>query len=596
MANNKNFIAKNGVSTGDGYAMPDIRPSLLLDFANSKTLDPRITFSRGSTATYWDGKTTTKAEENLWSNSEVISAGTWSTKRKVTITDNATTAPDGTTTADEMVEDTSTGERYVHTANQASSITGAHTWSVYAKANTRDILTMWSTTTGHGIAYFDLTNGTVSVTTGNRVGSATITNVGNGWYRCECHTPDPYTPNSNEYPLFGIAATSGTVSYTGDGSSSIYVWGAQLENRSSATAYTPTTTSPIVKYQPTLQTAASGEARFDHDPVTGESKGLLIEESRTNLITNSTQFNTGSGGALRLDDNAVAPDGTITATTFSNITSTDMDVGPSSNEVTLSPTTVTYSAWFKAATTSQSGNNFKIRMKRVGGTLVTAEETFALTNEWVRHSVTMTMNSNNTGVTGYVGGVIGSEAHVWGAQLEVGSFPTSYIPTSGSTVTRNIDWVRLTDVSWFRIDRGTIYTQYYYNGLGSLGTGGLWELYDKSSGTTGWDLRNTTTQTILYAQQSGGNPAKTISGASHGGVDAEHSAIVSWSTDGGVRVATEDDATSRTSSANITFQPHSMEIGRHDRNSDRVLNAHFKKLAVYPEEYGETTVRAMLEE
>ncbi len=62
MANNKNFIAKNGVSTGDGYAMPDVRPSLLLDFANSKTLDPRITFTRGSTATYWDGHTTTKAE------------------------------------------------------------------------------------------------------------------------------------------------------------------------------------------------------------------------------------------------------------------------------------------------------------------------------------------------------------------------------------------------------------------------------------------------------------------------------------------------------------------------------------------------------
>ena len=46
-------------------SLPDIRPSLLLDFANSKTLDPRITFTRGSTATYWDGKTTAKAEENL---------------------------------------------------------------------------------------------------------------------------------------------------------------------------------------------------------------------------------------------------------------------------------------------------------------------------------------------------------------------------------------------------------------------------------------------------------------------------------------------------------------------------------------------------
>ena len=73
--------------------LPDIRPSLLLDFANSKTLDPRITFTRGSTATYWDGKTTAKAEENLFSKSQEFDHAYWN-KARTDITANATTALD----------------------------------------------------------------------------------------------------------------------------------------------------------------------------------------------------------------------------------------------------------------------------------------------------------------------------------------------------------------------------------------------------------------------------------------------------------------------------------------------------------------------
>ena len=58
---------------------PAIRPSLLLDFANSKRLDPRITFTRASTARYYDGSTVAKAEENLFVRSQEFAtvAGGW---------------------------------------------------------------------------------------------------------------------------------------------------------------------------------------------------------------------------------------------------------------------------------------------------------------------------------------------------------------------------------------------------------------------------------------------------------------------------------------------------------------------------------------
>ena len=75
---------------------PTVRPSLLLDFAKTKVLDPRITFTRSTTATYYDGVTSALAEQNLLLQSQF--AGSWSTG-SASLTLNSTTAPDGTTTA-----------------------------------------------------------------------------------------------------------------------------------------------------------------------------------------------------------------------------------------------------------------------------------------------------------------------------------------------------------------------------------------------------------------------------------------------------------------------------------------------------------------
>ena len=62
-----------------------------------------------------------------------------------------------------------------------------------------------------------------------------------------------------------------------------------------------------------IKTAGVDEARFDHDPDTLESLGLLIEESRTNLITysheiNNTNFWFGSRTYISIDS-TISPDG-----------------------------------------------------------------------------------------------------------------------------------------------------------------------------------------------------------------------------------------------------------------------------------------------
>ena len=175
----------------------------------------------------------------------------------------------------------------------------------------------------------------------------------------------------------------------------------------------------------------------------------MIEESRTNLIPNSFDKGTwsaGSAGTLTRDA-GIAPDGTMTATKAST-TSNDIDVSPqlgnasagATGQVAISgSTTYTLSIWAKASTTAQVGNNFKVRWKRVQGDNVFSETTFALTANWTRYSTTATTAANNTTVACYIGGVANSEALVWGAQLEAGSYVTSLIPTHGRSATRGSD-------------------------------------------------------------------------------------------------------------------------------------------------------------
>jgi len=210
-----------------------------------------------------------------------------------------------------------------------------------------------------------------------------------------------------------------------------------------------------VKYQPVLQTAASGEARFDHDPATGESKGLLIEEARTNLVTYSegtagwTLYNNGT----IQNDVAVAPDGTRAAQVF-NYDGASATLRINTAALT-NGTTYTMSVYIKSNNSATPSVNLQI-----GDTTVVSGQ--ALTNEWVRYS-----GSGTPAQTGYnfldIEIPSGSDISIWGAQIEVGSFPTSYIPTSGSTVTRSRDLAYINDLrsqSLLNPEDGTFYLEF----------------------------------------------------------------------------------------------------------------------------------------
>ncbi len=245
---------------------PSSRPSLNLNFARSKKLDPRITFTRTSSATYvgedglikiapanaarFDhdpiageslGLLVEEQRTNLMLRSEDFTT-TWTTQ-EASITANAIAAPSGALTAAKVVENTNTTPHDVRQVRTFVSGT-SYSYSVYLKAaeRTRVFLIGANITTFPPRAVFDLSNGTI---VSNAAGIATIESVKDGWYRCSVTGAAGASASTNLRIVIINTGTNQT--YTGDGTSGIYIWGAQLEQGSFPTSYIPTAASTVTR-------------------------------------------------------------------------------------------------------------------------------------------------------------------------------------------------------------------------------------------------------------------------------------------------------------------------------------------------------------
>ena len=229
--------------------------------------------------------------------------------------------------------------------------------------------------------------------------------------------------------------------------------------------FTRASTATFVGSNGLIQSAAINQARFDHDPVTLESKGLLIEESRTNLTFPSENFASASwtktGGSLSSVAN-VRPDGNANSELFSEDGTTGTHRLFQVFGGTIG-TIYTLSVFFKfngrAEVTlenrSIAGNPFgvfNIQNGTIG--LVSAGLTAAIQaypNGWYRCSITgtATLAGGNYLINGYSGttlytGLNGPAFYLYGAQVEAGAFPTSYIPTTTASVVRSADVCSIT--------------------------------------------------------------------------------------------------------------------------------------------------------
>jgi hypothetical protein len=183
-------------------------------------------------------KDETKASENLLSHSEQFAAAPWMAARAKLLT-NAVTAPDGKLTAVELVEGSQIGPH--HCYRRYPFIAGTqYTLSVFVKAavRTKGVIQL-----GNGaIAFanpcactFDLLNKTATKSIAAE--AATITGLDNGWFRVSV-TATPVATATDA--IFASFLSNGvSVNYAGDGKSSLYIWGAQLEIGSAPTDYKP---------------------------------------------------------------------------------------------------------------------------------------------------------------------------------------------------------------------------------------------------------------------------------------------------------------------------------------------------------------------
>jgi hypothetical protein len=467
---------------------PTISPSLLLDFASVQALDPRITYSRASTATYY-GTRTAKAEENLFQYSQdftaAVGSGGWA-KYATTITANSVAAPDGTTTASTV---TSSGTSAPRVAQNKTS-TGTYVFSIYLKQGTDRYIQLIDTGLATDYANFDLQAGVVTFT-GATV-TASITSAGSGWYRC---TISRSLTGTFDF-AFGFTDNNPTAGYAPTLTNTgliVYAWGAQLEPQSSARAYQVTTTQPITNYIPVLETAASGVARFDHNPTTFESLGLLVEQQSTNLLLQSENFSL-SWSLLRTTNSItnISPVGTQTANQLVETTATGTHVAIQTISKAASAITYTASVYLKAAgrnnaelrMSDQSGNGVRVVIDLSAGTTGTPSifgtgvsagvaTISTVGNGWYRITLSGTSNSATTWshevyildatlAVSYAGNGY-SGLFVWGAQLEAAAFPTSYIPTVASQVTRAADSASMTGTnfsSWYNQSQGSLYIDF----------------------------------------------------------------------------------------------------------------------------------------
>jgi hypothetical protein len=430
---------------------------------------------------------------NLCLQSQTFDNASW-TKNNITITADAVVAPDGTTTADKLVEAATTTIHFASQTVAKASSAIQYTFTCFAKQGerTRIFMEVSDLVSDVETVVFDLAGGQIGVApyanggVGWASASASISPAANGFYRCRFTATSPAT--ANIALRIGLDNGSGTgaasLTYLGDITKGAYIWGVQLETGSAASGYVATTTAAKTVLGIPAPWDASGPVGYNAEP------------AATNLALQSQTFGTGwtvGAGAAVAVDQTTAPDGTTTA---DKITAS---AGATDHRVyypnTQASTTYTASVYAKALGTSWLGLSygsggfnqaqgdgafFNLTTGVVG--TVSAGFTATITavgNGWYRCTITGTGGAGGANlviepfasdnqVYNYNSASGTESVYVWGFQLETGSVATSPITTTTVAVTRNADVLTYAQTSNI-LASGSCYAEVFTSDTATLG-------------------------------------------------------------------------------------------------------------------------------
>ena len=280
----------------------------------------------------------------------------------------------------------------------------------------------------------------------------------------------------------GTDSSIGVITATGSYTFNFIAGGVNLDiYRRTGGSATNVTIDNISVKEVTLDSGTDDPVVFNHPAdiprieyaTDGTVKGLLIEEARTNLVTYSEAFNNAAwikdASVVVTSNAAVSPDGAQTADEVEMVDSGDYIY----DSIAVSAETVYTLSWYiKAGTANLHVYGFydESNAAMVTQAQYTITDGEDVGNGWYRISKNITtptgctslrtypLRANDSG--GLVSGALGT-SFLWGAQLEAGSFPTSYIPTSGATATRAADLASIAVENFgYNQDEGTLVVEF----------------------------------------------------------------------------------------------------------------------------------------
>jgi hypothetical protein len=401
--------------------------------------DGDLTFTRASSATRVNSDGLIESPRtNLVLYSEEFDNAYWN-KALGTITANATTAPDGTLTADLFTK--TSGVNTVSQLGSSTSVyttTGANTLSVYIKPNVGNSVILRLDNGGNTANFaFNFTTKTFS-SSGANVISSSFDELLNGWFRLKVTGNVTSTSWSLTHCLLFDNPTN----------DSMYIWGAQLEQGSTATEYIPTTSAARTTFAGITQdgTSASNVPRLDYSQ--GSCPALLLEGQRTNSVLYSN--NTFADGTNGSSATTTTPS-VINGLYYRKMTATAVDgnIFASVSQLGSTPTgLMCFSVFLKKGSCDdvqiidQNTTGKSIRVNLSNGAIISQSSGLicgvkSYGNDVYRVYIVQDFTSIGFRYDLYAKEI--GDFYYTTAQMESGSYPTSVIITNGAASTRLAD-------------------------------------------------------------------------------------------------------------------------------------------------------------